>query len=153
MSTVLNSSRFLDYVTSLAASLGLFDSVTGHEPKAAPAPTGVSCSVWVSSLRPASSGVASVSVRLEIQARCYTSMLTDPQDAIDPKVTDAAGLLMNALIGNFTVAGQARAVDVFGMDGEGLRATAGYLNQDGKLFRVMDVMIPIIVNDLWNEVA
>src|SRR6187402_145900 len=115
MSTVLNSSRFLDYVTSLAASSGLFDSVTGHEPKAAPAPTGVSCSVWVSSMRPVqSSGLASVSIRLELQARIFTSMLQEPQDPIDPRVTDAAGLLMNALIGNFTVAGQGRAVDVFG---------------------------------------
>ena len=153
MSTVLNTSAFLDYVTSQAAQLGVFDSVTGHEPKAAPSPTGVSCSVWVSSLRPARSGQASVSVRLELQARCFTSMLQDPQDGIDPRVTDAAGLLMNAMIGSFTLAGQARMVDVFGAEGEGLRAQAAYLTQDSKLFRVMDIFIPIIINDLWDEVA
>jgi len=34
-----------------------------------------------------------------------------------------------------------------------LSALAGYLNQDGKLYRVMTVTLPIIINDIWAQVA
>jgi len=154
MSQLLLSSRFVDAVTSLAGKLGLFDVVIAHEPKAAPAATGLTCATWGSDIRPVqSSGQASVSIRLELRTRIYLSMLADPQDGIDALVLDAGSAVMNELCGGFSLAGRARGVDLFGADGEGLRGQMGYLNQDGKLFRVMDIFVPIVINDLWDEVA
>jgi hypothetical protein len=34
-----------------------------------------------------------------------------------------------------------------------LNAQAGYLQQDNKVFRVIVVTLPIVINDLWGEVA
>jgi hypothetical protein len=33
-----------------------------------------------------------------------------------------------------------------------LSAQAGYINQDGKLMRVMTIMLPLVVNDAWVQV-
>ena len=144
----------IDQLTSVAGALGVFDSVNAHEPKSAPG-QGVSCSVWVSDLEPIgeASGLASATVRLEFQFRIYTSMLQEPQDGIDPLILDATDKLFTALIGGVTLSGNVRHIDVFGAYGEKLRATAGYLNQDGKLFRVMDIHAPLVVNDTYTEGA
>jgi hypothetical protein len=42
-------------------------------------------------------------------------------------------------------------VDLLGSAGAPLSAQAGYLNQDGRLFRVMTLTLPIIVNDVWDQ--
>lgn len=149
----LNSLAVVDALTSLAGGLGVFGTVNGHEPKNAPPAGQVTCSVWCADVRPASSGLASVSVRQEFVMRLQTSMLAEPQDAIEPALLIAADLLMNALVGAFSLGGLLRAIDVFGSEGEPLRMTAGYLTQDTKLFRVMDVYVPLVINDCWTEVA
>ncbi len=47
----------------------------------------------------------------------------------------------------------ARLVDLLGAHSQGLRAQSGYVTQDGTIYRVMDVMLPLVVNDLFPEVA
>lgn len=135
----------------IAHSSGLFDSVTGYEPKSAPA-TGMSVSVWGSSVStvPQVSGLGAVSVRAELQLRIHKGMLSEPQESIDLDVINAAGQLMGALAGGYTLGGIAHAVDLLGAYGEALRAEAGYLTIGNTLFRVMDVFVPIILNDVWT---
>ena len=145
----------MDELVSAAQRTGLFDSVAGHEPKSAPG-TGLHCGLWISDMRPAASGLAALSVAVEFQYRIYLGMLTEPQDAIDPAVTRAAAALFGALCGNFLLddtSGAVRSVDVLGSDSEGMRAKSGYLSQDSKLFRVMDIFVPIVINDAFTEVA
>jgi hypothetical protein len=79
-------------------------------------------------------------------------MLTMPQDGIDIDILSAVDQLYASYAGGFTLGGLIRNVDVFGALGPALSAKAGYLNQDGKLFRVMDVIVPMIISDLWDEV-
>lgn len=143
----------LDRVVSHAMATGLFERVNQHEPKSAPG-NGLSCAVWVDSIAPArSSGLSATSGRLAIQVRIYTSMLSEPPDAIDPALVSAVDALMTAYSGNFGLGGTVRCVDLLGMAGEPLSAKAGYLSQDNKIFRVMTILVPLIVNDLWNQVA
>jgi hypothetical protein len=85
--------------------------------------------------------------------RIYTSMLTEPQDAIDPIVLSAVDLLIGEYSGDFDLGGTVRNVDLLGQFGSPLSARAGYLNQDQKLFRVMTLTIPLAINDLWAENA
>lgn len=137
-----------DAVQSQAMTLGLFERVNTHEPKNAPG-LGLSCSIWVQSVKPvSSSGLASVSGEVTFHLRVYSSMLAEPQDSIDPEVMSAALTLMAAYAGAFTLGGTVRNVDVMQTTLE-----AGYLNQDHRIFRVMVVALPIIINDLWDEVA
>lgn len=152
----IDSRMLFNALTTAAATSGYFDNVTGHEPRSAPALSGVSCSVWVVDLRPVqSSGLTSVSMRLEFQMRVYTSMLQEPADTIDWRVLDAVDQIMTKIVTNFDMdlTPDVRYVDLLGSDGEPLRAVAGYLSQDKALFRVMDVFVPVIINDAYVEVA
>jgi hypothetical protein len=135
---------------SHALAVGVFDRVNTHEPKSAPG-RGLTCALWVQRLRMISSGLTSASVGLDFLVRIYTSMLADPQDAIDPEVLVALDTLGAAYVGDFTLGGLVRAVDVRGIEGVSLGAQAGYLKQDQTQFRVMDMTVPLLVNDVWSE--
>jgi hypothetical protein len=101
---------------------------------------------------PASSGLASTSFRVTFNVRIYSSMLQEPQDAIDPTMLAAVDLLLADYIGSFTLGGLLREVDVRGIDGNPLRVDAGYLGQDGKMYRVLTISVPCVINDLYAEV-
>lgn len=134
-----------------AAASGYFDSVYGHEPKKAPG-TGITAAAWVQRIRPVrTSGLNSTSALVVGNVRCYTSMLAEPQDAIDPNLLAAVDALMAAYNGDFTLGGLIRKVDVFGEHGVELAAEAGYLQQDQRLLRVMTIVVPMVVNDAWTQ--
>jgi hypothetical protein len=146
----LDLEGIVDAVASHAAASGYFDAVNLHEPKSAPR-TGVTAAVWVQDLRPASSGLAATSARLEITVRVYASMVTDPPDMIDPSVLNAVSALMEAYSGDFTLGGLVRSVDLLGAEGNALSARAGYLEQDRRLFRVVDITVPCVINDVFDQ--
>lgn len=153
----LDIDNLLDRIVSHALASGYFDLVNGHEPKNAPDSSASSlvAAVWVETVRLAlgSSGLDSSSAVVVFSVRIYTSMLQEPQDGIDPAVVKALDALYTAYAGDFELGGEARMVDLRGAEGTPLQAKAGYLNQDNKLYRVMTITLPVIVNDAWSESA
>ena len=150
----LAASSILDGVLSHALASGLFARVNGHEPKSAPG-SGLTAAVWVQTIKPypGGSGLAATSGVVTLTVRLYSPMLAEPADAIDPEIMDAVDVLFTAYSGDFDLGGTVRNVDLEGATGPGLSAQAGYLNQDGKLMRIMDITLPVIVSDLWTQVA
>lgn len=142
-----------DQVTSHAASLGLFDTVTSHEPKNTPG-NGLWCAIWVQGIGPVpSSGLASVSGRVELRVRIGSSMLQEPQDSIDPNILSAVTVLMGEYAGHLTMGATVRAIDLIGMHGTPLSAVAGYITIGQQMSRVMEITFPVLINDMWTEVA
>lgn len=142
---------------SHAAATGLFGKVNGHEPKSPPS-TGrnpdMTCFVWVQRVRPArTSGMDKTSVVLELNVRLYMPMKQEPQDSIDPTMLGAVHRLCAAYVGDFTFGGLARAIDVRGIEGTPMTVDAGYAELSGVVYRVMTIVVPIIVNDVWTETA
>jgi len=134
-----------------ALTLGVFERVNGYEPKSAPG-SGLTAAIWSQEVSPVqSSGLASTSVRVELNTRIYSNMLAEPQDAVDPTMLDAVDLLCAAYSAGFTLGGAVRKVDLLGSDGVALSAKAGYITQDGRIYRVMTITLPLIVNDLWTQ--
>lgn len=150
----LNILGLTDAVISHASASGCFETVNGAEPKNAPSTGGLTAAVWadrVTALR--SSGLNSVTVLLIFNVRIYGSAQSEPADAIDPSMLAAVDALCSAYAGDFTLGGLVRSVDLLGSNGTPLNVQAGYLSQDGVLYRVMTIAVPCIVNDLWEEVA
>ena len=147
----LPTAALLAEITSHAQSLGIFDSVNGHEPRNASA-SGVSCAVTVTNIDPIkTSGLNNTSARITFRVQLLVSMLTQPYDTIDQIICNATDALMTDYVGGFTLESNARNVDVRGAQGTPLSARSGYVTIDGKAFRHMDITLPVLCNDIWVE--
>lgn len=145
--------NIFDKLESHALQTGYFDNVNSVEPKSAPG-NGLNCAFWLENVAMIrSSGLSSGTARLEFTFRLYSSMLQQPQDAIDPNLLIALDAFYTELAGDFELGAEARMIDLLGAHGTGLQAVAGYLNQDSKMFRMFEITVPVIVNDVWEEEA
>lgn len=151
----MNIAALTDALISHAGATGYFDRLNGHEPKNRNAVgPGLTGALWLQALAPVkASGLAATSGRLEYTLRIYTSMTAEPQDGIDPAVLAAADAMFAAYSGDFNLSGLIRCVDLLGAHGAPLGAQAGYLDLGGQLFRVFDITLPLIINDLWAQEA
>jgi hypothetical protein len=153
----LNDAGVLDVFSRLesyAMASGRFDAVNGHEPKSAPG-NGVTYAVWIQSYRPALSGLSATSGLLLFNSRIYKPFTSIPYDAIDPQVMSATLDILAAMSGDFQFGGMddVRNVDLLGSTGYPLMANAGYVEVDRHMYRCMTIQIPIIMNDLFVQVA
>jgi hypothetical protein len=143
-----------DAVVSDVQRSGYFRKVNQHEPKKAPT-TGLWAAIWVQSIEPVGliSGLQQSSALLVFTLRIYSNMLKEPQDAIDPEVMRATSNVMRRYHDDFDFEGLIRNIDVFGQAGVPLSAQAGYQEIDGKWFRIMDITVPCLLNDIWPQVG
>lgn len=148
----LNTTAIINALQSHAQSTGLFDRVNTHEPKNAPG-NGLTVAITVDTIVPYNSGLISTTVVTTFMARVFMPMLAEPQDAIDPAIVDAIDVLVTAYSGDFELGSQARCIDLLGESGTALFAKAGYVSIDNKMYRVMDITIPVIINDVWTQGA
>lgn len=136
-----------------AMTLGLFETVSGHEVKNAPG-LGMHCEIFFNrfELGANRSGLSVVSTKLIFSARLRTSFLNQPEDAIEASLLKAVDGLMTSYIGGLTLGGLIVDLDVFGMTGgTPIAGQAGYIDHGGKKFRVIDIDLPLLVDDLWTE--
>lgn len=133
---------------SYAEQQGLFQAVATHEVINAPG-NRLFCTINLVSIVPVtSSGLNSVSGKITFHVRVWSSALQRPYDNIDPEVLAAASALMGAFSGGFTLGGTVRDIDLFG-----LSAQAVYVDFEGKQFRVIEISVPVVINDLWSEAS
>jgi len=139
-------------VASHAQETGWFrGGVATAEPKSAPN-SDTSFAVWASSARPVqSSGLISTSFRIELAGRIYIDMMREPIDDIDPEIMAVAWDLLTKYSSGFTLGGLVRQVDLFGSEGDALGLEFGYIAIDRQLFRVATFVIPLIVNDQFDQ--
>lgn len=148
---VLDINAILDAMVSHAMSTGYFQQVNEHESKQS-AFEGLTCEIWIETVSPVkSSGLDTTSLRIQFQVRIYSGTMQEPYDDVDSGLVTALDALMRAYVGDFTLGGLIRHVDVFGAHGSHLMARTGFVNHDGKEFRVFSVNVPLIVDDLWDQ--
>jgi hypothetical protein len=150
----LDTVAILDRVVSHALAAGYFERVNQHEPKTAPG-HGLHAAVWVDSVKPASgqSGLIATTALFVVNVRIYQNMIAEPQDMIDPRVMAAVDALMTAYSGDFELGGTVRNIDLMGLAGTPMNAQAGYIQQDGKVYRAVTITLPLIINDVWAQAA
>lgn len=140
------ASALFSALESHAMSLGVFKRVNTHEPENAPG-TGLSCSITLGPVAatPGASGLNAVSGTITFQVMIFNPMQQKPLDGIDPAILAAVSVLLGEYSGSFTLGGTVRDIDLLS-----LRADPVYVNQDGTEFRVEQITVPIVVNDLWG---
>lgn len=141
-----------DAITDHLSRTGLFARVANHEPISAPGKR-LTGAVWPQGMQtmPGRSGLASTTLRLEFFVRLYLPAGTQPYEGIDPEMLAATNELWNIYSGGFTLDGLTNFVDLLGAYGTGLQAAAGYLEQDGNKYRVMTIVLPLILDDAYEQ--
>ncbi|MEY9876645.1 hypothetical protein ABH931_006155 [Streptacidiphilus sp. MAP12-33] len=149
----------IDSITSAlsdaALVLGAFDAVNSHEAKNPPG-TGTTCEIVFSGfeLLANRSGLDVVSFKLTYKVRIRTTWAQQPTDGIDPALLKACDALLASYIGGFTLEGNSNAIDLLGMaGGTPISAQSGYIDQGGVMYRIVEITLPLIVDDLWTEAA
>jgi len=134
-------------VQSYAQALGIFQGTDTHDPWNAPG-NRLYCSISLGVARPlpAASGMNSVSGQVTLIVRVWSSALQKPLDDIDPEALAAACSLMGAFAGGFTLNESVRNIDLFAMS-----AQPAWVDFEGKPFRVIEIALPLVINDLWTE--
>lgn len=144
-----------DAVISDVQRTGYFDRVNEFESKRAPG-HGLTADVWVQSMAPvpAGSGLSNTSAVVLFIVRIYRNMLRD-QDRIERPMMKAAAAIVRKYHDNFDFGLDplVRNVDLLGEAGTPLNAQAGYTDLDNKQFRIYDILVPVIVNDVWPQTA
>jgi hypothetical protein len=135
-----------DALESHASKLNLFARVNTHEPRSSPG-SALSCSITLGPVVPdgSKSGLSSVSGTITFLVMIFDPMTQKPLDGIDPAILAAASALLAEYSGNFTLGGLVREIDLFS-----LRAEPLYVTQEGKQFRVLQITLPVVVDDLWG---
>jgi hypothetical protein len=131
---------------------GRFATVNRHEVKNAPA-VQLTAEIWADRIEPhaATSGLAVTSIMITFKVRIGMGALTQPMDATDPAVIGAVVDLMTRLHADIDLGTTGAELAPLFPEGGGLLGQAGYINRDGKLYRVQDVNIPVIVFDAFPQ--
>lgn len=142
--------RLLDH----AKILGVFEVARLSEFKTAP-PNALCFALWVQRLgsSPVGSGLASTAALMQTMARIYFPMTHRPEEEIETKVFSAASGYLGRINGDFDLDDTVRDVDILGEVGDIPAWEGGYANIDNKLFRIADLNLNIIFNDIWEQVG
>lgn len=147
----LDIAGILNAMVSHAQNTGYFQQVNQHESKQS-AFEGLTCEIWVEMVNPVkTSGLDTTSIRIQFEVRMYAGTMSEPYDDVDSNLVIAMDALMRAYTGDFTLGGIVRHIDIFGAYGQGIQARTGFINHDGKEFRVFSINVPMIVDDLWDQ--
>ena len=147
----LASASVLNKLISHVKRVGVLKNVLAHEPKSAP-PFGTA-SVFLREVRAIQqgSGLNKTNALVVWNVRLYQNMLKEPQDEIDTGLLDTMDLLLTSFNQDFTLEGAVKSVDILGISGVGLGAEAGYVEIDRKMYRIIDITLPLLMNNVWTQ--
>lgn len=137
----------LETVEDWFGKSGYFGKVQIGEPKQPPQEA-LSAAVFMNRVTTvlvfANGGTREVHV---VTMRMYRDMLAEPQADIELGLAKAVSSVSSDLLGDFELGAKIMAVDVAGMHGTPYGATWGYLDLSGKMYRIVDILMPFIVDD------
>lgn len=143
-------------LSSYAKRLGVFDRVEFREPTNKPA-GGTALALWVNDYRPppSGSGVASTSMVLDIRATVFCALGTGKRsaDEIEADVLYAVHRYMKVLSEDFELDRMVRNIDLLGQTGQAMHADFGHLQYEDTWYRIGEITLPLIINDVYEQVA
>jgi hypothetical protein len=147
-------------IQDFAMGSGLFDRAADHESRNPPGQK-LSCEVLMGPIEPVAraSGLRASSARMEFTVRVRSPRLAEPDGATDQAVMYAGLYLVGSFANDFELevmapslpAGLLRMIDVQGAYGQGLLFTPGWLEQSGAPYRVGELTVPLILNDVFPQ--
>lgn len=140
-----------DAIVGVVAQTGWFTTVNKHE--AISNLNNYTAAVMYRRIDPVArvSGLDTTSARIEFALMIYSNMQVTNLDDIDPKLSVATVAVMRALSEGFTLGDTVMQVDLLGAYGKPLSAESVYMRVNTTDYRVSTILIPVIVDDVWDQ--
>ena len=74
-------------------------------------------------------------------------LLAEPADRVETDLAKVVSKYINLILADSNLGGTIKTIDVAGMSGEAVGARWGIVTIDNKMFRVVDITIPCLVDD------
>lgn len=147
-SVPFNLTNTLDRIVTYLQGDGGIRTAQAGEPKSPP--TGVQ-GVFASVIMRSTSIVAlTLNGTIEqhvILIRLYRDMLAEPQKSIEVDLATAAQRIQADIAGEYDLGASIRSVDVGGEYGEPMRTDWGYVTISDRMYRIVDISVPLLVDD------
>jgi hypothetical protein len=143
-----------DPIASHVLAAGIYDTFDGHPPDVVPN-SGIHGIQEFGGMKRArgrgGSGLASTSMLVIVTVSTFLAIEQEPADDVDPQVVDAANALFSSFLGDFTLGGNVRCIDVGASQGVEMSVDPAYATVGGVKVRAAVLSVPIIMNDLYAE--
>ena len=141
-----NIKSTIEAISSFLQAGGYIEKEGVGEPKSPPAEE-LSASVFMDSV-----GVVELTLGTTIEIhtvniRLYMKMLQEPTEQVEYKLAEVVSDIGSDLLGDYDLGATIRNVDAGGSKGSAMRAQWGYLDLGGTMFRVVDLFVPLLVDD------
>tara|TARA_R100001530_G_scaffold33644_3_gene26392 strand:- start:968 stop:1423 length:456 start_codon:yes stop_codon:yes gene_type:complete len=137
----------LESIQGYLAASGYFHDVQIGEPKQPPAGE-LAAAIYMSSVNVvlvfANGGTRE---NHQIMVRIYLNMLSLPEEDIEKRMAEVVSKVTSDLIGDADQRGTVMTIDVGGMHGPALNIRWGHVDVGGTMYRVADMLVPVIVDD------
>ena len=144
---VFDITATLRSIESKLLASGYFTAVTVGEPKAPVSARGVTAGVFLLNVAVAALTLDGTVETHVLVVRLYALVLKEPTDHREDELDAALANLEEDLLGDFDLGATIRNVDVGGEHGPGLSSAWGYLELGGDPHRIVDVTLPLVVDD------
>ena len=132
--------------------IGVFDNVLTEEPDSLQAGT-TTASIVLDSIKPdpKTSGLAQTNAIIVFKIGIWQNSTVHPHFGVPQETMLAAETLIESLHTSLTLNNDVMTVDLFGWSSTGLDVQTGYAPFDEGIYRIVEITVPIIVNDVWTQ--
>lgn len=140
-------------VQSHLEASGRFVHVQIGEPKNVVDQAGFVAAIFNESMRVVGTTMGATIQQHVLTIRLYRNMLAEPEESIELEGSLFVSAILSLFLGDFELGGSIRNVDVAGQEGQALEARWAYGDVSGKLYRLADITLPLIVDGTAGELA
>lgn len=136
--------------SKLRAMGNVYEAVIAEpsQPFTAPAQTKrVAAAVWFVSWLPTLTLATSVEGFI-LNVRLHVDAFAKPQEEHELALTDTFSEFTTDIQQDYTLGGVVREIDIAGQFTDGMSAEAGRITLSDKMYRIIDITVPVIVNDV-----
>lgn len=142
-----NITATLDRLQSYVQAHGGFRNVVVGEPKSPPTDS-LSAAIWTQSVDVTKVFLGGGTREVySVLVRVYRNWLSEPRDQVEKDLAHSVSALMEDLLADFELGGGVVAIDPAGMEGSGVTIRWGHVEISNVMFRVVDITLPLIVDD------
>ena len=137
----------LNVVETAVAKSGYFTAGTQvGEPKGPRDGPGLSAAIWMQSAAIVETTLTHPIESHVVTVRLYQDMLAEPTADIELELSQALGQLIDDLLADVDFGGEIRNIDAGGQY-NAMAAAWGYVDLGGTMYRIVDINIPLTVDD------